>query len=347
MKSATEQTNILASIQVKRRSVGEWIKLVVSGYLIGSGNVVPGVSGGTMAFILGVYEELVESLRMAGQPEFFRALFGFEFRKALRLVHAGFLIAMILGGLLAVLTLVPGLEWMLIYQPVIIWSFFFGLILASVVIVGRSIQRWSLIVGVGLLVGAVGAYLLVGLVPVETPEAWWFLMLSGALAICAMILPGLSGSFILVLLGKYEFFVRAVNARDFMALLWAGIGAVIGLVTFAQILSWLFKRYRDTTIAVLTGFMLGSLRKVWPWKETLEFYTDRHGVLTPLLERNVLPALQVNGQFNAEIIYALLAALLGLALVLVIERWGNHDSEKLKRSSNGMGEPVAAVPADN
>ena len=154
------------------------------------------------------------------------------------------------------------------------------------------------------MIGAVGAYLVVGMVPVQTPETWWFLMLSGALAICAMILPGLSGSFILVLLGKYEYFVRAVNDRDFVALFWAGIGAVIGLVTFAQVLSWLFKRYRDVTVAVLTGFMLGSLRKVWPWKETLEFITDRHGELVPLIERNVLPALQVNGSFNMEIVYA-------------------------------------------
>ncbi len=161
-----------------------------------------------------------------------------------------------------------------------------------------------------------------------------------------MILPGLSGSFILVLLGKYEFFVRAVNDRDFVALFWAAVGAVIGLVTFAQVLSWLFKRYRDVTIAVLTGFMLGSLRKVWPWKETLEFTTDRHGELVPLIERNVLPALQVNGSFNMEIVYALVAALLGLALVLLIERWGANDQPV--DSEAGMLEEtvVAAAKAD-
>ena len=214
---------------------------------------------------------------------------------------------------------------MLIYQPVLIWSFFFGLILASVVVVGRTIHHWTIIIAAALLVGAIGAYLLVSLVPVETPNTWWFLMLSGALAICAMILPGLSGSFVLVLMGKYAYFVHAVNQRDIFALFWAGLGAVIGLVTFAQLLSWLFKRYRDITVAVLTGFMLGSLRKVWPWKETLEFYTDRHGVLVPLVEKNILPQLRIDGSLNMEILFAVAAALLGLVLVLIIEKWGAQD----------------------
>ncbi len=325
METVAEQSSDSQEIQAPKRSMGQWFTLIFSGYLIGSGNVVPGVSGGTMAFILGVYEELVESLRMAGQPDFYRALLGLHFKKALRFVHAGFLVSIMLGALLAIVTLAPGLEWMLVEQPVIIWSFFFGLILASVVIVGRSIHHWTLIIGVALLAGAIGAYLLVGLVPVQTPEAWWFLMLSGALAICAMILPGLSGSFVLVLLGKYEYFVNAVNEHDLMALFWAGIGAVIGLVTFAQLLSWLFKRYRDLTIAVLTGFMMGSLRKVWPWKETLETYIDRHGDTVPLVEKNILPTFMVDGSFNVEILYAVIAALLGLGLVLVIERWGAHD----------------------
>ena len=162
------------------------------------------------------------------------------------------------------------------------------------------------------------------MVPVQTPESWWFLMLSGGLAICAMILPGVSGSFILVLVNKYEFFVRAVNTRDLLPILWAGIGAAVGLVTFAQLLSWLFKRYHDATLAVLTGFMLGSLRKIWPWKETLETYMDRHGELVPLLEKNVLPALRVDGSFNGEILFALIAAFVGLVAVLLIEKWAKR-----------------------
>ena len=148
-------------------------------------------------------------------------------------------------------------------------------------------------------------------------------MLSGGLAICAMI-AGVSGSFTLVLVNKYEFFVRAVNTRDLLPILWAGIGAAVGLVTFAQLLSWLFKRYHDATLAVLTGFMLGSLRKIWPWKETLETYMDRHGELVPLLEKNVLPALRVDGSFNGEILFALIAAFVGLVAVLLIEKWAKR-----------------------
>ena len=348
MESVVEQSSAGAEEQTQRRSPAQWLKLIFGGYLIGSGNVVPGVSGGTMAFILGVYEELVESLRMAGQPETYRALFSFEIKKALRLIHAGFLAAIMIGALLAVITLVPGLgmdaglsagdhlEFLLRTDPGIGSH--------------RRPQhsplvdhRWR----PPCLIGAVGAYLVVGMVPVQTPETWWFLMLSGALAICAMILPGLSGSFILVLLGQIRI-LRARRERPGHRWRCSGprVGAVIGLVTFAQVLSWLFKRYRDVTVAVLTGFMLGSLRKVWPWKETLEFTTDRHGELVPLIERNVLPALQVNGSFNMEIVYALVAALLGLALVLLIERWGANDQPV--DSEVGMLEEtvVAAAKAD-
>ncbi len=273
----------------RRRSLPGYLNLVLSGFLVGSGNVVPGVSGGTMAFILGIYEELIESLRMAGQPEFFRAALGLHFKQAWRLINGNFLFALMIGVLAAVVTLVPGLEWMLANQPVIIWSFFFGLVLGSVVLIAAGIKRWTLALAAGLLLGAAAAWLIVGLVPVQTPETWWFLMLSGGLAICAMILPGISGSFLLVMLGKYEFFVKVVNDREIMPILWAGIGAVVGLISFAQLLSWLFKRYPNITVAVLTGLMLGSLRKIWPWKLTLETYIDRHGELVPLLQRISCP----------------------------------------------------------
>ena len=317
MKTVAPQTAPALSIR-EQRSLPGYIHLVVSGFLIGGANVVPGVSGGTMALILGIFEELVESLRMAGRPEFFRALLGFRLKDAWRIVNGNFLLAIAVGALLAVLVLVPGLEWMLVNQPVIIWSFFFGLVLGSVLLIVIGIQRWTPGLAAAQLIGAAAAYWIVGMVPVQTPETWWFLMLSGGLAICAMILPGVSGSFILVLVNKYEFFVRAVNTRDLLPILWAGIGAAVGLVTFAQLLSWLFKRYHNATLAVLTGFMLGSLRKIWPWKETLETYMDRHGELVPLIEKNILPA------FNGEILFALIAAFVGLAAVLLIEKWAKR-----------------------
>lgn len=325
MKSALDKS-IAEAPATPQRSLPAYFKLIVNGFLIGSSNVVPGVSGGTMAFILGIFEELIESLRMAGQPEFFRALLGLRIKEAWRIINGNFLAAIGLGVLIAVLTLAPGIEWMLVNQPVIIWSFFFGLVLGSVVLILVAIRKWTPGIVLALLMGAVGAYWLVGLVPVQTPETWWFLMLSGAAAICAMILPGVSGSFLLVMLGKYEFFVRAVNNRDIIPIIWAGIGAVVGLVSFAQLLSWLFKRYHNATMAVLTGFMLGSLRKVWPWKEVLETYVDRHGEVVPLIERNILPALRIQGAFNNEILFALIAAIVGLGAVLLIERSAKQPS---------------------
>lgn len=301
------------------RTIAEYAGLMARGFLMGSADVVPGVSGGTMAFILGIYEELIESIRAVARPPFLRALAGLRIGEALAAVNAGFLVALFAGIVLAILSLARGLEWMLVNQPVYLWSFFFGLVLASVWTVSAHIPRWSPGLAVALLVGAVGAYIVVGLVPLQTPESWWFLFLSGALAICAMILPGISGSFILVLLGKYQFVLGAVNDRDFVTIAIVGAGAVVGIVTFAQILGWLFKRYHDLAVALLTGLMLGSLRKIWPWKEVLASMTDRHGELIPVVEANVLPA-----AFNSEVIIALGLALLGFVLVLVLDHLANQ-----------------------
>jgi putative membrane protein len=273
---------------------------------------------------MGIYEELIESIRMVGRPPFLRALLGFRIGDALRLINFPFLASLLLGILLAVVTLAPGIEWMLVNQPILIWSFFFGLVLASVVTVSRRIPHWNVALVVALALGTIGAYWLVGLVPVQTPETWWFLFISGAIAICAMILPGISGSFILVLLGKYQYLVSAVNQRDLVPLFWTALGCAVGIVSFAQLLSWLFRRYHDLTVAVLTGFMLGSLRKVWPWKETISFITDRHGTIIPTVERNIIPPLTINGAFNLEIAYAIAFAIVGLALVLVIDFAANR-----------------------
>lgn len=302
----------------KSRSLAGYFWVAARGFCMGSADVVPGVSGGTMAFILGIYEELVESIRMGGRPVFWRALAAFDLREALRLINFPFLAWLLAGIGIAIVTLAPGIEWMLINQPVLIWSFFFGLVLASVYTVSKRIPNWTPALWIALALGTVGAYFLVGLVPVETPIAPWFLFLSGAIAICAMILPGISGSFILVLLGKYQYMVSAVNNRDLLTIFWAGLGAVVGIVTFAQVLSWLFRRYHDLTVAVLTGFMLDSLRKVWPWKETLAYITDRHGEIIPTVERNVLPAL------GLEVVYAFLLAVAGLAAVLILDRIANR-----------------------
>ena len=297
------------------RTWRDYIGLAARGFVMGSADVVPGVSGGTMAFILGIYEELVMSIRAGARAPFWRALLRLDIRAALTAVNAPFLLAVLAGIAVAILTLASGLEWLLENRPVMIWSFFFGLVLASIVTVRKRIRRWTPALYAALIAGAVGAYFLVGAVPVQTPETAWFLFLSGMLAICAMILPGISGSFILVLLGKYQFVLAAVNQRDIVSLGILGIGSVVGIVTFAQGLAWLFKRYHDLTVALLIGLMAGSLRKIWPWKETVATIIDRHGEILPTVERNYLPP-----AWTDEVFLALGLALLAIAVVMALDR---------------------------
>ncbi len=307
-----------------RRGLGDYVGLIARGFCMGSADVVPGVSGGTMAFILGIYEELIQSIRLFGRPEFFRPLFRFDLKRVFRVANWEFLAAILAGIGIAVLSFAHLLEWLLAHQPVIVWSFFFGLVLASVVVVAARVSRWNLPLVGALLVGGIGAWLLVGMVPVQTPNDWWFLFISGSVAICAMILPGISGAFILVLLGQYQHVLGAVNQRDLGTLFWVGAGAAVGIITFAQFLGWLFKRHHDPTVALLTGLMLGSLRKVWPWKVDLAWVLDRHGVRVPSLQRNALPELTIHGSLNHEVVVAAGFAALGLILVIVLDRVANR-----------------------
>jgi len=303
----------------RKRTPMEYAGLFARGFCMGAADVVPGVSGGTMAFILGIYEELIESIREFGQPPLLKALVRFRFREVFTIINWKFLLA-VLGGIgAAILTLAKGLEWLLENQPTIVWSFFFGLVFASVIAVSRRVKKWRLPLWVALIAGTVFAYVLVGLVPLQTPETWWFLFLSGAVAICAMILPGISGAFILVLLGKYQYVLEAVNRRDIADIIWVVLGAGVGIITFAQVLGWLFKRYHDLTVAVLTGFMLGSLRKVWPWKVDVEFMTGRHGEKIPTVQHNVMP-----DAFTGDVMMAIALAVLGLVLVLALDWWASR-----------------------
>jgi putative membrane protein len=299
------------------RTFKDYLVLGVKGFCMGASDVVPGVSGGTMAFILGIYDELVYAIR-SFDLKCLQLFFTLKIRDLLDRISWQFLVAVVIGILTAVFSLAKILTWLLENKPVLIWSFFFGLVLASVLIVSRRIEQWKPKILIFLAGGIIGTYYLVGLVPVSTPNAWWFLFLCGGVAICAMILPGISGSFILVLLGKYKYVLDAVNHRDFVALLLVGTGAVLGIIAFSRILSWLLKRHHDLTVGVLTGLMLGSLRKVWPWKETVETIMDAHGNIVPLLQSNVLP-----GQWNTEVTAALALMAFGIMVVLFLDRLAN------------------------
>jgi putative membrane protein len=233
---------------------------------MGAADVVPGVSGGTMAFILGIYEELIRGIR-SFDGELVRLLLKLNFRGASNHVPWRFLGSLAAGILTAIFTLAHLIAWLLENRPVLIWSFFFGLVLASVIAVTGHVPKWRFRYVLALALSAAGAFLLVGLTPQTTPDTLPFLFVSASIAICAMILPGISGSFILVLLGKYQYVLQAVNDRNFLVLLVFSLGAATGLILFSRLLNWLLTRRHDLTIAILVGFMLGSLRKVWPWKD--------------------------------------------------------------------------------
>jgi len=302
------------------RSFTDYLFLTGKGFCMGASDVVPGVSGGTIAFILGIYEELITAIK-AFDLYSVKLLLSFRFKAFFNHISWQFLLSIAIGIILAIFSLSKVISWLLQYRPVLIWSFFLGLILASVVIVFLRVKKWSSHSILYLLMGSIGAYLLVGLVPVSTPNTPFFLFLCGAFAICAMILPGISGSFILVILGKYQFILEAVNQRNFTVLLFVAAGTFVGIASFSRLLKWLLTKYHDLTIALLIGFMIGSLRKVWPWKETVKSIQDAQGKIIPVIQTNILPE-----QLNGEVILAIFIVFLGLGSILIMDRFSNQHS---------------------
>lgn len=295
-------------------TLANYLYVALRGMGMGAADVVPGVSGGTIAFITGIYEELINSIKSI-DLEAVRLFFTGRWKTFWKKINGNFLLAVFSGIFISVLSLARLLEYLLEHQATMIWSFFFGLVLASSYVVSRKIGQWEY-VKVVALVGGIGiAFYITSVTPTTTTDATWFVILSGGLASCAMILPGISGSFILLLLGKYSFALHAVNERILLDLALLGVGAVAGLILFANLLSWLLKKYHDITISVLVGFMLGSLNKIWPWKQTLQTIVVEDKVL-PLVEKNVLP---VPGAPEDQFLLALLMMLAGIALILLIE----------------------------
>ena len=271
----------------------QYLLLAAKGCAMGMADVVPGVSGGTIAFISGIYEELIESIKSVNGTAL-RLLGTLRLKEFWRHVNGRFLLPVLIGIGIAIFSLARLMTYLLTHHPIAIWSFFFGLIVASALLVARQIGHWNVRTVAACLVGAAAAWWITIATPTETPDTWWFIMLSGAIAICAMILPGISGAFILLLLGKYQFIMQAVGDLNIPVIVIFVVGAVAGIISFSHLLSWLLKHWHDVTVAVLMGFMVGSLNKVWPWKEVVETYTDSHGKIMPLVESNVAP-----GRFEA------------------------------------------------
>ena len=297
----------------------DYIIIFLKGLAMGAADVVPGVSGGTIAFISGIYEELLDAINSININTL-KILKNKGFKAAYRSINGNFLFALLLGIGISILSLAKLIKWLLENEPILLWSFFFGLVLASVFYVGKQIRNWNAVKILMLIIGtSLGYYITIlpAMATHETPA--WFLFISGALAICAMILPGISGSFILLLLGAYKPVIEALDQRDIKTLLIVGIGAIVGLLTFSRLLKWLFDKHKYVTLAVLTGFIAGSLNKIWPWKQVIESEII-HGKLKVLQEESVLP---FNYEGDPNLLWAVIFAIIGFGVILLLEKFSN------------------------
>ncbi|MGF1741803.1 DUF368 domain-containing protein [Vibrio profundum] len=298
-----------------------YLNTFFKGLAMGAADVVPGVSGGTIAFITGIYDLLLESIRRINFT-LFKIIKQQGVKAAFDHINAKFLIALFSGILISIATLAKLISWLLVTHPIPLWSFFFGLILVSVYHMFRQIERKSLSRFIALILGIGIAYAITVVSPSHIEPSPINIVLSGAIAICAMILPGISGSFILLLLGMYTPVLEAVKGFNLEILVLFASGCVLGLLSFSHLLSWLLKRFRDLTMTFLIGLMMGTLPKIWPWKETISWRINSHGEQVPLVQHNLSP-------FNFEAVvhqpallgFAITMMLCAILLVLGLEKW--------------------------
>ena len=292
------------------------------GFFMGAANVIPGVSGGTMLFIMGAFGKLVDALRLLASPETIKLLLKFDFKALYHRIPWRFLCGIGIGLLISFATLAKLMVWLLANHEKLTFAFFFGLIAASIISVNRQIKKWSPGAVVSLLAGAAAAFAVISLVPVDSGTAWYTFVLCGAICIIAMILPGLSGSFLLLVLGQYDRVWNAVgnaahfniNSNEIFMLLLLVIGCVIGLASFVHLLNYLMKNFYNATIAMLIGFMLGSMPRIWPFQHAdLSSVTLQKGKLVTTRVIYELPG------WNLDLLYVVLCAAAGLLLFLVIE----------------------------
>jgi len=300
----------------------EHFYLFLKGICMGTADIVPGVSGGTIAFISGIYESLLSAISSIN-INFFIEAFKLNFKKALSELHLRFLSTLFIGISIAIVSTANLMHFLLQEYPVQIWSFFFGLITGSILVISRSIKNRYSSFPI-LVLGTIISYKITGLIPLNTPENSWFIFFCGMIAICAMILPGLSGAFILLILGKYEFITSALRnpflkENIFIIIIFCS-GSLIGIIIFSRLLHYGMMRWRDNTLAILTGIMIGSMQKVWPWKITLESQIIR-GKEYLIREENILPI------FNSEFIIAILISCFGFFLVLILEKISKYKTK--------------------
>lgn len=313
------------------RNFAQYLVITAKGLAMGAADVVPGVSGGTIAFIAGIYEELIETIHKLDLG-FFRTWKKEGVQSAWKQYNLGFLLALFSGVFISILSLAKVITWLLDTHPILVWSFFFGLVIASILYVGKQIQSWNAKVIIGLVIAAAFAYAITLAKPIGSPDSTWFLLFAGFVAIIAMILPGISGAFILLLLGAYEMVIGILtDLGDGLAKMDTGIllsaigrllvfalGAIIGLKVFSRALNYMFKNFKNVTLAVLTGFMIGALNKIWPWKEVLEYRMSHSGEEVPFLERSILPN-SYDG--NSQVLLAVVFMVVGFLTIFLMERF--------------------------
>jgi putative membrane protein len=298
----------------------DYILLYLKGIAMGAADVIPGVSGGTVAFISGIYDELLHSIK-AIDMEAFRLLLKFQISRFWSKINGKFLVTLLAGIVTSLLSLAKLMIYLLANQPILIWSFFFGLILVAAPLVLREIKKWSANTILSFVAGIVVAYYITVVTPTESPNNLFFIFFSGALAICAMILPGISGAFILLLIGKYQYMITALIEFNFPIVLVFAAGCLVGIISFSRLLSWILNHYHSVAIAMLAGFMLGSLNKVWPWREIKEYATNSKGEQISVVDQSIWPGnyFEVTGK-DPLLLQAILMMALGVLIVIFIER---------------------------
>ena len=318
----------------KERTPKDRLVLGLKGIAMGAADVVPGVSGGTIAFISGIYEELLESIDKVNLGVF-KVWKKEGFKKAWNSINGNFLLALFSGIAISILSLAKLIKWLLHHEPVLLWSFFFGLVLASILYIAKQIKGWSIKIILAIAITSVLSFYITLAEPFASPDSPFYLLFCGFIAIIAMILPGVSGAFILLILGAYQTAIDTINnLRDgiltgnmelfkdaFLKFILLAVGAIIGLKVFSKALNWMFKHHKNLTLAILTGFMIGSLNKIWPWKEVLKTRVNSEGEIVTLLDKSILPSSYIG---DNEMVMALVFMVIGFAAILLLETLGKQ-----------------------
>ena len=308
--------------------------VALKGFAMGVANVIPGVSGGTIALLTGIFNELIEALNAILSVSSWKLLFQGKVKEFWEHIHGTFLLWLGVGVIVSVFSLAKLMEYVLAYHPIQTWAFFFGLIVVSGIYMLYDIKGWKITDGFWLVFGVILGAVICLLSPTQTTDAKWFIMVCGAIAICTMILPGISGSFILVLLGKYEYVMGAISELNWPVLIMFGIGCVLGIAAFSKFLHWLIAHYERPTLITLIGFTLGSLVKVWPWSDKMSVMTAqlmREGQTVEQAQTGaqalVDTGLNLSSVINPQIASAIVWMVVGALLVIALE-WFGHKNAK-------------------